>query len=63
MDERNIKAYTENVVLLQEKDTIIGFIRNAEIFLCEAAKTDDVALLIDPNFGVISRAVKRNGEG
>lgn len=62
MNEGKKQTYTENVILIQEHDKIIGFISRAKVYGCEAMSSEQIATLIDSDFGVISRAVRKNGE-
>lgn len=61
MDESKLVAYTENVILLQDKDKLIGFISHAKVYMCTEATSEEVAQIIDPKFGEIARSMKRTG--
>lgn len=57
-----MQTYTENVLLIQEHDKVIGFISRAKVYGCEAMSSEEIAHLIDQEFGVISRSIRREGE-
>jgi DnaJ-class molecular chaperone len=58
-----MQTFGENVVLIYEEGKIVGFIdRDARVHKSEPMKTDDVAKLIDPDYGVVARTMRKNGE-
>lgn len=58
-----MQTFGENVVLIYEEGKIVGFIdRDARVHKSEPMKTDDVAKLIDPEYGVVARTMRKNGD-
>lgn len=63
MDENKLIAYAENVILLQDKERVVGFISHATVYGCEKLDSEAIARLIDDKFGEIARSMKRAGGG
>lgn len=58
-----MQTYGENVILILEEGKTVGFIdHNAKIFSCAPMKSDDIAKLIDPEYGVVARTMRKNGD-
>ena len=58
-----MQTNTENVILIREDGRVTGFISRAVVYGCQKLDSDDIARLIDPEHGVISRAVQKNNDG
>lgn len=61
MNDQDVDARTENVIVLREKAKVVGFIVHGIVFGCEPLDSEQLARMIDPEFGVISRAAKPLG--
>lgn len=51
----SVQANTENVILLRENSKIIGFIHRAVAHGSAPMSSEEMAQLIDPQFGMINR--------
>lgn len=55
MKEEPVVAHTENVIVLTRGKELVGLIHNTRVFNAEPASSEEIAKLIDPEFGVIAR--------